>query len=199
MKLYIVRHGDKVSGNYFNLNLRHQDWPLNEEGVLKAQKLCDFFKDKKIEKIYISEYLRTFQTAKFIAESKGLSLIKDKRLNEIDNGLLDSMSDEEIKEKFPDFFKDFFSFSKDVRFPEGETGEEVKKRQDSLLLDLIKENKDSLLITHEGYIRLFMCNLLGMPVYKRNLFKVDMCGIMEAEYDISSRIWKIIRVNHVIL
>lgn len=99
------------------------------------------------------------------------------------------MSDEEIQSKYPEFWNDFFSFSKDVRFPDGETGEEVKARQKSLLDDLVQRDEDVLLVSHEGYIRLLMCNLLDIPVFKRNLFKVDMCGIMEFRYDREIKSW----------
>lgn len=196
MKIYIVRHGDKEKGNYYNEYLRHQDEPLNENGKRRAEKLVDYFENKQFSKIYVSEYLRTAQTAHPIAEKRGIQVIIDKRLNEIDNGLIDSLSDEEIKEKFPEFWDDFMSFSKDVRFPEGETGEEVKCRQKDLLNTLIENGEDVLLFGHEGYIRLLLCHLLGLPVYKRHLFKIDFCGITEIEYDKETDVWMITKVNH---
>ena len=196
MRIYIVRHGDKEKGDYYNESLRHHDSPLSEDGKQRAKKLYDYFEDKQIKRIITSEYLRTNQTAQYIAESKGLQVVKDKRLNEIDNGIVESMSDEEIEEKYPDFWKDFFSYSKDVRFPEGEAGEDVKARQKDLLDELMQKDEDVLLISHEGYIRLLMCYLLDIPVYKRNLFRVDMCGILEFEYDKKIKAWIIIKFNH---
>lgn len=196
MRVYIVRHGDKEKDNYYNSDLRHEDPPLSGEGRQKAKKLLDYFKDKHINRIIVSEYLRTEQTAQYVAESKGLAVIKDRRLNEIDNGVIESMTDEDIKKKYPRFWEDFFSYSKDVRFPEGETGEEVRARQKTLLYELIKNNEDVLLVSHEGYIRLLVCNLLDVPVYKRNLFKVDMCGIMELKYDKKIESWVIVKFNH---
>jgi Fructose-2,6-bisphosphatase len=195
MRIFIVRHANKEFGDYYNDKLKHQDSPLSDEGVEKAKKLLDYFKYENVDKIIASEYLRAFQTAKYIAENKGLEIVRDKRLNEIDNGIIEALSDEEIKVKYPDFWNDFFTYSKDVRFPEGETGEEVKKRQDDLLEELKKDNKNVLLVSHEGYIRLLMCNLLQIPVYKRNLFKVDMCGIMEFEFDKRLNYWRVIRFN----
>lgn len=56
----------------------------------------------------------------------------DKRLNEIDNGFIETMSDEEIKSKYPDSRREFSEHTHDVRFPGGETGEEVQKRQKDL-------------------------------------------------------------------
>jgi len=148
MRIFIVRHGEKEKGDYYNENLRHQDPPLSENGKLKAEKLLDYFEHKQIKKIIVSEYLRTEETAQHIAKNKGFQIIKDKRLNEIDSGVIESMSDEKVIEKYPEFWSDFFSYSKDVRFPQGETGKEVKDRQKDLLDELIQNDEDVLLFSH---------------------------------------------------
>ena len=196
MRVFIVRHGDKEKGDYFNVILNHQDPPISDEGKRKAKKLVDYFERKLIKKVVVSEYLRADQTAQYIADKKGIHILKDWRLNEIDNGIIESMSDEEIKDKYTEFWNDFFSYSKDVRFPEGENSEEVKARQKSLLDELIQNDEDVLIVSHEGYIRLLMCHLMGIPLFKRNLFYVDMCGITELEYDKDTSNWKLIRLNH---
>lgn len=134
MKIFIVRHGDKEKGDCYNTSLRHQDPPLSDIGVIKAKNLVGYFQNKQIKRIIVSEYLRAEQTALYVAEAKRLEIEKDSRLNEIDNGIIELMSDEEIKEKYPQFWSDFFS--KDVRFPGGETGEEVKARQKDLCLHI---------------------------------------------------------------
>lgn len=199
MKVYIVRHGDKESGEYFNTVLNHQDPPLSNDGIRKAKKLVDYFEEKFIKKIIVSEYIRTQETAKFLANKKKLPVLKDKRLNEIDNGIIETMCDDEIKKNYPEFFKDFFSYSKDVRFPNGENSEEVRIRQKSLLDELIERNEDVVLISHEGYIRLLICHLINLPLYKRNLFHVDLCGISEFEYKQNNNSWKVIRINEVLV
>ena len=90
MKVYVVRHGDKAEGDYFNEYFKHQDEPLSESGEAKAKMLCTYFKDISITQIYTSEYLRTKQTAKYVAELKRITPIEDRRLNEIDNGIIES-------------------------------------------------------------------------------------------------------------
>lgn len=198
MKVYVVRHGDKAEGDHFNEYLKHQDEPLSESGEAKAKMLCTYFKDISITQIYTSEYLRTKQTAKYVAELKRITPIEDRRLNEIDNGVIEFLSDEEIKKRFPKFWTDFFSYSKDVRFPDGETGEEVKTRQKELFDNILKYGQDVLLFSHEGYMRLLACHILGIPVYKRNQFKFDFCGIMELYYDVENKLWKIVRLNQIV-
>lgn len=106
------------------------------------------------------------------------------------------MTDEEIKDRYPEFWNDFFSYSKDVRFPEGENSEEVKARQKNLLDELIQNNEDVLLISHEGYIRLLICHLFGIPLFKRNQFYLDMCGITELDYNKDTSTWKLMRFNY---
>jgi broad specificity phosphatase PhoE len=196
MKIFISRHGDKIWGGYYNDYLKHRDEPLTEKGEIMAERLIDFFDHTDIKRIIASEYLRTSQTAKYVARHKGIAVEKDKRLNEIDKGIIESMDKEEIIKKYPEFWRDFNSHTMDVRFPEGETGEEVKLRQKNLLDELIQRDENVFLVSHEGYIRLLICHLLDIPVYKRHLFKVDMCGIMEFEYDKTSEEWKIIRFNY---
>ena len=196
MKIFVSRHGDKLWGGHYNKSLKHQNEPLSEKGEIMAINLIDLFANVDIKRIIVSEYLRTNQTAKYLAEYKGIAIEKDERLNEIDNGIIESLNEEEIIKNYPDFWRDFNSHSMDVRFPEGETGEEVKLRQKSLLDELIKRDEDVLIVSHEGYIRLLICHLLDIPVYKRHLFKVDMCGIMEIEYDKTTNEWKIIRLNY---
>ena len=103
MKIYVIRHGDKAEGDYFNKYLKHQDEPLNESGEVKAKMLCSYFKNINVSQIYTSEYLRTKQTAKYVAELNNITPIEDRRLNEIDNGVIVSISDDEIKKQYPKF------------------------------------------------------------------------------------------------
>lgn len=196
VKVFISRHGDKELGEYYNEILKHQDEPLTEKGKKMAKRLIDFFEHLEIKRIIVSEYIRTSQTAKYLAEHKGIAIEKDKRLNEIDNGRIESMDKKEIIERYPEFWRDFSSHNMDVRFPDGETGEEVMIRQKSLLDEIIKRGEDVFLVSHEGYIRLLICHLLNVPVYKRHVFQVDMCGIMEIEYNVVTKEWKIIRFNY---
>lgn len=198
MKLYFIRHADKGMGDCYNDYLRHQDFPITDQGRRRAENLASYFDFKQISTVYASEFLRAQQTAKALSIKKGLEIVIDSRLNEIDNGIIEKLSDAEIKEKYPSFWNDFFSYSKDVRFPEGETGEEVKARQRSFLNDLIAREKNAALVTHEGYIRLLICHLLDLPVYERYKFEIDYCGITEIEFCRDLGKWKIDRINQAI-
>ena len=102
MNWYIVRHADKEKGNFYNPVLRHQDEPISAKGITQAQKLTSYFSDKTIDKIYVSDYIRTRQTIEYVAQKLKMSPVADSRLNEIDNGAFEGLSDQEIQGSFPD-------------------------------------------------------------------------------------------------
>lgn len=198
MKLYVIRHGHKQTGEYYNDMLRHHDDPLSETGDMQAKSLVTYFENRDIRKIYASQYIRTQQTAKYVSEAKGIPIIIDGRANEIDTGIVEKMSWKEIETAHPDMWEAFKSHARDFRYPGGETGEEVRARQDSLLKDIAERNEDALLVCHDGFIRLLICNLLDAPIYHKYRLQVDFCGITELEYDPEEKEWSILKYNHTI-
>jgi len=195
---YIIRHADKEHGDFYNPDLRHQDEPISEKGHLKAQKLFSYFSDKSIDKIYVSEYIRTKQTIKYIAEKKKISPIVDSRLNEIDNGLIEGLSEQALQERYPNIWNAFKDRTRDFQFPEGESGEDAQKRIKSFFKEKELSNKDIILVSHDGLIRLLLCYILGIAAYRRWDFRVDPCGIMEIEFQTNLKNWKLIRFNQII-
>ena len=196
---FILRHADKESGDFYNPRLRHQDQPISEKGRLEAQRLVQFFSDKPISAIYFSGYQRTGQTIQYVAQAHQLTPIMDERLNEIDNGGVDGLADEEIQQKYPQVWDGFQKRSADFRFPEGETGAEAQKRA----VDFLEEKRQQyssgniILVSHDGLTRLLMCYITDLPVYRRWNFQVDTCGIMEISYQPEYQEWKLIRFNQV--
>ena len=135
---YIIRHAAKERGDFFNSQLRHQDEPISATGQAEAQKLCRYFDGTAIAAIYVSEYQRTRQTIEPVAQQLQLTPVIDERLNEIDNGRLDGMTDEQIQQTYPEVWQAFLSRSADFRFPEGETGAEAQRR----VVEFLEEKRD---------------------------------------------------------
>jgi len=198
MIFYIVRHADKAKGDFYNPALRHQDEPISQMGQEHAQKLVPYFADKGITRIYVSAYIRTGQTAAPLSKHLNLLPIVDERLNEIDNGLFDKATEAEVREKFPAEWRAYRERISDFRFPEGETGEEAQKR----LVNFLNEkreahgNEHTLIICHDGLIRLLMCYVTNNPTTGRWNFYVDFCGITEINYQPDYGTWKLMRFNH---
>jgi probable phosphoglycerate mutase len=195
--IYIMRHAEKAAGDYFNPRLHHQDEPLSDRGRQEAERLCPYFAQRKPSAVYVSEYQRTSQTIRPSASRLHLQLRVDARLNEIDNGRLDALTDLQIQQAYPEVWLALRQRSHDFRFPGGETGAEAQAR----IVEMLEEKRaahaaeDILLVSHEGLMRLVMCYVAHLPVYQRGNFQVDLCGVMEIAYQPEYRQWKLIRFN----
>lgn len=195
--LYILRHAHKEFGGHYNPKLRHQDEPITAKGREAAHRLWSFFCDKQISRIYISQYLRTAQTVDYVAGQLNMTPVVDARLNEIDNGLFEKMSEPEIQQAYPDLWKAFRERKQDFRFPEGETGEEARQRIAAFLAEKQEQHsgENIVVVCHEGLVRVTACHILGLPVYDRWNFRVDFCGIMEITYQPDYQSWQMVRFN----
>lgn len=76
---YLVRHG--LFENVRNIMIGRLPAPLSQEGIRQAERLCDYFRDKKIAVIFSSPVLRCRQTAEIIAD-KTIPIRFDIRLAE---------------------------------------------------------------------------------------------------------------------
>ena len=194
---YVLRHAEKEPGDFYNPRLKLQDDPLSPTGLQSARRLVQRLGDKPISAIYVSAYLRTLQTAAPLAEHLHLTLIVDVRLNEIDTGALGNLTEEEFKQAYPEIWQIYHSRSADFRFPGGETGAEVQDRLKSFFEEKLHQHKDEdiLLVAHDGLIRLMLCYLLRLPVYRRADFHLDFCGLTELQYQEEYKSWQILCFN----
>jgi broad specificity phosphatase PhoE len=199
MKFYLVRHADKAKGDYFNPRLRHNDQPVSTFGRKQASKIKKYLHKLSIKSIYVSEYIRTEQTARPLGRKLKIVPIADYRLNEIDNGIIDKLSDDEMREKYPEVWAAFQDRDSDFRWPEGETGLEAQERIVSFIIEHINQEGNILIIAHDGIIRILVCYVLGLPVYRRFSFQVDTASITEIEWDTAKSRWKLIRFNQCVV
>jgi len=199
MILYILRHAEKEPGDFYNPQLRHQDQPLSARGRQAALKLVTHFADKPITAIYISAYQRTGQTIAAVAELLHITPVVDGRLNEIDNGAVGDMMESEFEQAYPEVWLAYMAHRADFRYPGGETGAEAQARIQDFLDDkrLQHRGTDILLVSHDGLIRLMLCAVLGLPVYRRGDFRVDLCGLTELSFDNDRNRWQLLRFNQV--
>lgn len=195
MRFFFLRHGKKAEGEYYNPLLRHQDQPLSSQGRKQAAKLKKYFSRHPIRSVYVSEYLRTEQTARPLANRLKLDPIVDPRLNEIDNGIAEKLYPEELRELHPDVWRAYQSRECDFRWPEGETGREAQERIVGFVAEHADQDRDILVVAHDGIIRLLVCFVLGLPVYRRFSFQVDPASITEIEWDRAGGCWRLIRFN----
>jgi len=195
MKFYVVRHADKAKGDFHNPQLRHNDQPISALGRRQAATLKRYFSKRRIDAVYVSAYVRTEQTIRPLAKSRRIVPLVDPRLNEIDIGIIEHLSEEEIQIQFPEVWRALVDQDRDFRWPEGETGSEAQARIAGFVDEKKSDVGNILVVTHDGLIRLLVCHVLGLAVYQRFILKVDTASVTEIEWDESEDRWKLIRFN----
>ena len=195
MTFYFVRHADKTRGDFYNPRLHHQDQPISSLGRKQAKRLREYFRYKMINSIHVSEYVRTEQTIRPLARKLKLTPVSDARLNEIDLGDLEGLTDQQIREKYPETWQHYLDRNADFRWPGGETGAEAQARIVSFFTDQAASMGDKLIVAHDGIIRLLLCHILKIPVYGRFDFKLGTAGIVEIQKEEDGDQWSIIRIN----
>ena len=159
--LYLIRHGE----TYFNLENRiGGDSPLTPRGAEQAQALAECFKNKRIPLIFTSKHLRTIQTAEPIkALQKESTIIPLREFNEIDSGICECLSYEEIRTSLPHVYSERKKDKYNYVYPEGEgyaTMQERIHRGIKKALYLSNPSDYIMIIGHRAVNRMILSHFL---------------------------------------
>jgi len=141
VRIIYVRHAESL----WNPIGRYQgrlDPELSERGHKQAELLAKALKKYNPTALYSSPLKRTYMTAEYISKELNLPINIDEDIIEIDHGDWSGMLVEEVKEKYPDMFRDWLYKPDTVNFPNGENLDEVYKR--------VKRFQDKMLEKHDG-------------------------------------------------
>ncbi len=148
-KYYILRHGQT---KYQKENIEiiypadaNDKLEITEEGREKIKQQAKILKEKNIDLIFSSPYLRTKQTAEIINKGLQKEIIFDERLVDIQMGEFMGKSFF-VYEKF--FIEDKLGFTE--RPKDGENWKDVLQRVESFLNDVEEkyQNKNVLIVSH---------------------------------------------------
>jgi broad specificity phosphatase PhoE/predicted kinase len=159
--LYLIRHGE----TYFNLENRiGGDSPLTTKGGEQAQTLAEYFEKKRIPLIFTSERIRTIQTAEPIkALQKESTIIPLSEFNEIDSGICECLSYEEIRASLPHVYNERKKDKYNYVYPEGEgyvTMQERIHRGIKKALYLSNPSDYIMIIGHRAVNRMILSHFL---------------------------------------
>ena len=178
MRLILVRHGDTQS----NSALRywgHSDIKLSAAGLKQAERLRNRLATEKIDAIYTSNLKRASVTAEIIATGHRLDVINCAQLNEVDFGKIEGLTFDEVGRLYPEVAKLWASWSLELGFPDGENFDELNKRVSKFLGRLEKHAAEEiiLIVAHAGPLRLLVCHLLGLELWRWRQFRLDLASL----------------------
>lgn len=165
MNIYIARHGETK----WNREGRMQGFKnsdLTEEGISNAKSLGESLKNIDFDYIYSSPLGRALDTAKYIRKDDSINIILDDSLKELNLGLWEGMTYEEIKEKYPTQYNNFREHPELFESQGGEKFSELIKRVEEGLSNIIKDedHENILIVTHTCVIKAIAIIVKGEDV-----------------------------------
>lgn len=171
--IYLIRHSapfieidnyidyKNVSWNDYNRNMI-----LSTEGENNAKKLTNIKELSDINEIYSSDSFRAIGTAKYIAELNNLKIKLDSRINERNPGV---NSINELPENFSEKSFD----DKNLKFKNGESLNEVDKRFNEFINEILNKNNNKTVLVIHGMILMSYLQTLCNFEYDGKIFKIS--------------------------
>ena len=153
---------------------RHEKTELNDGTFLGIKRDPSILSiSKKITEFnyqigYHSELKRSKETIKYFKTNR---LIENSLLNEIDYGLVEGLTLNQLIDQYPKIIKSWKN-GKDPKFPNGERQKDVLNRIVEFLNNNLNFNFNSLVITHLVVLRMILFYYLNIDF--KNLFKIKI-------------------------
>ncbi|MFL0198880.1 histidine phosphatase family protein [Clostridium sp. WILCCON 0269] len=180
MELLLIRHGccenNGCIAGYF-------DFPLSTKGIYQAKILGEYLRESKVKLIYTSPLIRSVSTAKLIGYEIGVKPISLPELKERSAGIFEGLTISGALKKHPQEWNR--TWSNPLVAPlNGESYKDVAKRV-LRVLDILKgidEGKVAV-VSHEGFLNIFLNILLGLEPKTFPMFKLDNTSISSVFID----------------
>jgi len=173
LTLLLTRHGETDKSHPEQYLGQRVPASLTEVGRDAARSLGARLADVAIDRVVSSPLPRAMETARLIRP--GASVVADARLAEADYGAWEGHTVEEIDAGWPELRRAWEEDPATHATPGGESGEDVARRVEALLGDLVAEAAATaapatvLAVGHSTVNRVLLCVALGVPLrdYRR--------------------------------
>ncbi|BDD09181.1 phosphoglycerate mutase [Fulvitalea axinellae] len=194
--LYIVRHGQTD----YNLNGyvqgRRIDADLNGTGQAQARALFDAYELERFDRCFVSTLKRTHQTVAAFAEA-GVPVSPLSGFDELDYGYFEGKLielDEEFN--YPALMREWDKGKTDMSAPEGESPEDVSRRQKAALAEVLAHDGDKFMICmHSRAIRILLCGMMGRPLTEMKDFGPANTGVTQVRCHVEDGRFELLRFN----
>jgi len=182
-QVYLVRHG-QTAWNAELIFRGRRDIELNERGKMEASAIAGALRDKNLDAIYASPLTRALETARPLAALLHREITPVQGLNDINYGDWEGVPYDDIKTRYPDILATWEQEPELVRFPHGETLDEVRERAYGVLLELAEKhaNESVLIVSHRVVNKVLLCAALGLSTAHFWNIKQDTGCINVLEY-----------------
>ncbi|NPV54087.1 MAG: histidine phosphatase family protein [Firmicutes bacterium] len=195
MKIFLVRHG-QTKWNKDSICRGRLDVELDETGISQAAATGKALSHLEFEAVYSSPLKRAMKTAEEIAafhkshnpnSNIALTVTPVDGLIDIDFGEWQGLTIEEVSQRYPDIYRLWQREPQNVRFPGGESLDEVSQRATSAMKSLIAKHPEGniVMVSHRVVNKVLLCAALGLDNSHFWLIGQDTCciNVIEPAYD----------------
>lgn len=161
--VWFIRHGhpEGIEGKCYG----HHDVGLSAEGLRQARQLTSLLGHQPLAHIYCSSLRRAVETARILAQARGVQVEIRDAFREIHFGDLEGLSYEEIQMRYPAVFESWMARPTETQFPNGENFGQMQKRVLDAMDILVGRHRGEAIavVTHSGVIRMLVAHALSVP------------------------------------
>ncbi len=178
-RLLLLRHGETAS-NAEGRTQGRRDVPLNERGQRQAAALVDMLSGHAPVAAYSSPSGRARATVAPAAEALGLEVVIEERLAELDQGELDGLTIQEMRERHPEFLQQWRGEGlAEARMPGGESMADAQRRMVAAAESIAEAHAGDpvILVSHNLALGALLCHALGVPLAGFRRFRRDLASL----------------------
>ena len=187
MKIFLVRHGE-VEGNsgprptFSGWN----DVPLTPLGTRQADAIAARLQGEKLRAVHSSDLSRARETARVLAAPHGLEVETSQAWREADYGAWSGLGESEISARWSEVWARRKADPFSVAAPGGESTKSLWRRlkprweklcEEARAASTRGEEGATVLVAHNGPLRLLVCHLLGAPPRNFRRIKIGNCSL----------------------
>lgn len=162
-KVMLARHGE-TDWNRKEVFRGRIDLGLNENGREQAKALAQATKIFQIDAVYSSPLSRSLETARIVANMHDLDVKIAHGFIDLHYGEWQGLEHKKVKQKYSDLYLRWQESPHLVRFPGGESLEDVKVRALKELRTIVteREGQTVMIVSHRVVSKVILCSLIGL-------------------------------------
>ena len=171
-RIYLVRHGEVVGAGTARYN-GHADVSLTERGKAQYHQMKERLADAAITACYTSDLFRCAWGAGLLGAHLGVEPVVDRNLRELDIGIWEGMTWEEIQAQHPAEWRARLTDIVNYRVPEGENLHDLRGRIMPVIKGIVERHRgeEVLVVAHGGANRVILLDAIGAPL--SSLFNIE--------------------------
>jgi broad specificity phosphatase PhoE len=162
-RFLLLRHGEtdrELRGRCYG----RLDVELSPEGRRQAASIAAALADVHLDAVHSSPLARALDTARALADGRGLEPVAEPGLAEIDFGELEGLAYEDVRAERPGLFREWMETPTSVRFPGGESFAELRARVLEAVAGIraLHAGGAVAVVAHGGVVRVVLADALGL-------------------------------------